>query len=192
MEKFEDYAKKTDIELVNQSLKNRDCFVYLIKRYEQKLFRYITRISGLRKEDAEDVLQGVFIKVYQNLNDFDPDLKFSSWIYRITHNQTISNHRKLRTRPQEIFVEDDLLNNFASELDLEKNADDVKLKKIVGGVLTILDEKYREILVLRFMEDQSYQEMADILKKPIGTIATLVNRAKKQFKEEIKKNKLKL
>ena len=66
MKKFEDYAKKTDKELVNLSLEKRDHFVFLIKRYEQKLLRYIMRISGLRKEDVEDVLQDVFIKIYQN------------------------------------------------------------------------------------------------------------------------------
>lgn len=185
MQHFEDRAKKTDIELIELSLKNRDCFVYLIERYEQKLLRYIMRISGLRKEDAEDVLQDVFIKVYQNLNDFDHDLRFSSWIYRIAHNQTISNYRKLKSRPQEISVDDNVFNNFASNLDLEKDVDHVALRKIVGAILMKMDNKYREVLVLRFMEDKSYQEMSDILKKPIGTIATLVSRAKDQFKEKI-------
>ncbi|TRZ78183.1 sigma-70 family RNA polymerase sigma factor [bacterium] len=192
MNKFEDYTKKTDIELVNLSLENRDCFVYLIKRYEQKLLRYIMRISGLRKEDAEDVLQDVFIKVYQNLNDFDPELKFSSWIYRIAHNQTISNHRKLKSRPQEISVDDGVFNNFASKLDLEKDVDRDKLKKTVSAVLIEMDEKYREALVLKFMEDKSYQEISDILKKPMGTVATLISRAKDQFRKISEKNQIKL
>ena len=143
------------------------------------------RISGLRKEDAEDILQDVFLKVYQNLNDFDSDLKFSSWIYRIAHNQTISNHRKLKSRPQEISIDESAFNNFASNLDLEKDVDRVVLKKTVGAILMKMDDKYREALVLRFMEDKSYQEISDILKKPIGTVAVLIRRAKDQFKKKI-------
>jgi len=185
MQHFEDRVKKTDIELIKLSLKNRDCFVYLIERYEKKLLRYIMRISGLRKEDAEDILQDVFLKVYQNLNDFDSDLKFSSWIYRIAHNQTISNHRKLKSRPQEISIDESAFNNFASNLDLEKDVDRVVLKKTVGAILMKMDDKYREALVLRFMEDKSYQEISDILKKPIGTVAVLIRRAKDQFKKKI-------
>jgi len=91
-----------DEDLVKLTLEKQDNFLYLIKRYEAKLSRYIRRIAGLNKEDTEDILQEVFIKVYQNLNSFDKDLKFSSWIYRITHNEVIDSYRKKQARPQEI------------------------------------------------------------------------------------------
>ncbi len=86
-------ADKTDIELVRLTLTNQENFLYLVNRYDKKLLKFIQRISGLRLEDAEDLLQEVFIKVYQNLNDFDQDLKFSSWIYRIARNQAICYYR---------------------------------------------------------------------------------------------------
>ncbi len=186
--------EKTDVELVKLTLKNQDYFQYLIERYEDKLLSYIRRISNIALEEAEDILQEVFIKVYINLNDFDPDLKFSSWIYRITHNQVISNYRKLQSRPQKIVLdpESDFLENLASDLDIGKDLDQKYLRKAINKVLASLDLKYREILVLKFLEEKSYQEISDILKKPMGTIASLINRAKKKFKEEIVRRSIKL
>lgn len=171
--------KKTDEELVALSLKDQKYFLYLITRYESKLIRYIRRISSATKEDAEDILQEVFIKVYQNLNDFDLSLKFSSWIYRICHNQVISNYRKIKPVVLNEFPE-----NIPSDSDLIREMDLKDMKKDVRRVLAELDIKYREVLILKFLEDKTYQEMSDILKKPMGTIATLINRAKKEFKEK--------
>jgi len=183
---------KTDEELVVLSLRDEDYFWCLIKRYEQKLLRYIIRISGISKEEAEDILQEVFIKVYQNLNNFDSSLKFSSWIYRITHNQVISNYRKLQARPQNVNWElnEEMLNNISSDLDIEKEVNIKYLRENIEKVLNKLDKKYKEILILRFFEEKSYEEMSDILKKPMGTIATLINRAKKYFKEEADKQEI--
>lgn len=184
-----DEEAKTDVKLVALTLKNQENFKEIINRYEQKLFAYIRRISSFSPEEAEDVLQEVFIKVYQNLNDFDQSLKFSSWIYRIAHNQTISNYRKIKARPQGYDMEekDNFLNSIASDLDIEKNIDNKMLRKNIDQVLARIDIKYREVLILKFLEEKDYKEISDILKKPMGTVATLINRAKKKFREEIEK-----
>ncbi|MCD4760747.1 RNA polymerase sigma factor, partial [bacterium] len=158
-----------------------------------KLLRYIRRISGLNIEDAEDVLQDVFIKVYQNLNSFDTSLKFSSWIYRITHNQVISNFRKKQARPQEISGDNELiLNNIVSDLDMGRDIDLGYARENIDKILNSLDIKYREVLVLKFLEEKEYKEISDILKKPMGTVATLLNRAKKQFREKLVQSDIKL
>lgn len=181
----ENYQNKTDNELVILSLKNEDYFLYLIERYEKKLLSYILRISSFSKEEAEDILQEVFIKTYRNLNDFDKDLKFSSWIYRITHNQVISHYRKIKARPQSLPLElnEKILEKIPSGLNLEKQVDNQFLGKNIQEVLNKLDIKYKEVLVLKFLEEKSYQEISDILKRPTGTVGTLINRAKKEFKK---------
>ena len=183
------FDKKTDIELVALTLADQDCFLYLARRYEKQLLRYIKRISRLNQEEAEDILQDVFINVYQNLNSFDNNLKFSSWIYRITHNQVISHYRKVKARPEYYQGElnEDILNNLASDLDIVKDVDNQYLRQEIDKILPKLDFKYREVLVLKFLEEKDYREISDILKKPIGTVATLINRAKKKFKEELEK-----
>ena len=189
-----DYRDKTDAELVKLSLNNQEFFGVLIKRYEFKLIAYILRLSNIGHEEAEDILQNVFIKVYQNLNAYDSELKFSSWIYRITHNEVISHYRKNKARPEKVPLEDEnnLVARLASDLDLEKEADKEFLKENIVKVLGSLEEKYRDILVLRFFEEKDYQEMSDILRKPMGTIASLVNRAKIKFKEEFERQNIKL
>jgi RNA polymerase sigma-70 factor (ECF subfamily) len=187
-----DCQGKTDEELVGQVLIEPDYFLCLMKRYEIKLLRYIKRISNLRDEEVEDVLQDVFIKVYKNLNDFDSDLKFSSWIYRIAHNQVISNFRRNRSRPQAIWDEDDnILKNITEEFNIEKEIDLKILKNNINIILSQMDKKYREALVLKFLEEKDYQEISDILKKPIGTVGTLISRGKKQFLKILKDSILK-
>ena len=187
-----DINKNSDEELVKLTLSNQDYFLFIMKRYKDKLLRYILRISNIKKEDAEDLLQEVFIKVYQNLNDFDQKLKFSSWIYRITHNIVIDNFRKIKARPEianlDEEINDRVLENIKSDFNISREIDIKYLRDVMEKVLKKIDRKYREVLVLRFFEDKSYEEISDILKKPMGTISTLINRAKKQFKAEFVKS----
>lgn len=189
-----DFSNKKDEELVEVSVSDQLAFEELIKRYEIKLFNYIKRISSLSKEDAEDVLQEVFIKVYRNLNDFDTSLKFSSWIYRITHNEVITNFRKFSARPKifDLDTNDEILENIKSDFDIEKDLDLSLLRKELENVLAKMDIKYREVLILKFFEFKDYNEISDIIKKPIGTVGTLINRAKKQFKDILIKLDIKI
>lgn len=183
---------KSDKELVRLTLENPDYFLCLMKNYEEKIIRYIRRISGVRHEDAEDVCQEVFIKVFKNLNGFDTDLKFSSWVYRIAHNHVISEFRKYKNRKEQIMSEEEDWQHFVSQIDVAKEVDSVVNKEIVNKVLAEMDIKYREVLVLNFLEGYEYKEISDILKKPMGTIATLLNRAKKKFKQELDKQNIKI
>lgn len=178
-------AEKTDEELVALTLEDRELYACLIRRYEAPLKRYVRRISGYQDDDIADILQNAFIGAYRNLNDFDLSLKFSSWLYRIAHNETISYHRKRQARPQTIQANegDDSFALLVSEVDVERDADRNINARRVREVLDAMDLKYRDVLVLKFLEDKDYREISDILQKPMGTVATLINRAKKQFRE---------
>lgn len=193
MEETSNCSDKKDEELIPLVLQDGDFYLCLMKRYETKILSYILRISGLSREDAEDVLQDVFIKAYTNLNDFDTSLKFSSWIYRIAHNQVVSNFRKLKARPQaaDIVESDKLLERIASEIDIEDEVDRRYLAENIGKILSKLDKKYREVLVLKFLEEKDYQEISDILQKPKGTVAALLNRAKTKFREAAEEHNIK-
>lgn len=176
----------TDEQLVMETLKNPESYALIVERYEEKLLRYIMRISSGSREDAEDTLQDVFLSAYKNLNDFDQDLKFSSWIYRIAHNKVISHFRKVTARPKTTTYEGDtqLLNILASEEDIARDLEKKYTSQQVRAVIEQLDPRYKEVLVLKFLEEKDYKEISDILQKPMGTVATLINRAKKQFKEK--------
>ncbi len=177
---------KTDNELVGMSLGEPDHFLCLSKRYESKLLRYIIRISKFSREDAEDVLQEVFIKTYFNLNGFDKELHFSSWIYRIAHNESVSAIRKKVVRPT-IALEVEDIERFGDDFDMTKNLDNSFDRKYIDEALSKMDEKYREVLVLRYLDEKDYTEIADILKKPVSTVGNLILRGKKIFKDEYEK-----
>jgi len=189
----ENCGEKTDEELVALTLKNQDFFSCIVERYEAKLTRYIRRISAATQEDAEDLLQEIFVKVYRNLYGFDPSLKFSSWIYRIAYNQVISQWRKTKSRPQVLKFEadEDFLKFIAADEDLAGNIERKFTGEEVRDVISRLDGKYKEVLVLKFLEEKDYKEISDILRKPLGTVATLINRAKKQFAKVVKEKEIK-
>jgi len=189
----QDCLEKNDEELARLTAHNQSFFSCIMKKYEKALFRYVRRISSFSDEEIEDVLQEVFIKVYQNINDFDDSLKFSSWIYRITHNHVISKFRKQKVRPEGMILEitESELNNISSELDIVREVDKEINKEAISKVLNGLDRKYREVLVLKFLEERDYKEISDIIKKPMGTVATLINRAKKKMNKEIEKQNIK-
>lgn len=176
--------QKTDSELVRDTIKNGDNFIEIVRRYESPLRRYVVRLGCRDNEDANDLLQDIFIKIYVNIYDYDTRLKFSSWIYRIAHNEAVSFYRKKSIRPRATGTEEErsLIANFPDEVNfleaLDANVDRIILWEALGE----LDDNYRGILILRFMEDKSYSEISDILKIPEGTVGTLLNRGKKLLK----------
>lgn len=178
----EQIADKTDNELVALTLEDQGYFLYLLRRYENKLKRYIYRISNFNNEEVEDVLQEVFLKIYKNLNDFKPELKFSSWAYRITHNQVVSHHRQSLARPKVVEIDDSVIEKIKDEFNVNDKLQSDYLRNEISDILSKLKPKYQEILILRFFEEKSYEEISDILKKPNGTVATLLHEAKKDFK----------
>ena len=182
--------QKTDAELVKMTLENQENFLYLVNRYERRLLAFILKISNVSFDEAQDLLQEVFIKVYKNLNDFDTSLKFSSWIYQITRNHVISHYRKNMSRPQVLSWEfnEEILKNLATDLDIGEHLDFKNLKEKIYKTVELLKPKYREVVILRFFEEKNYQEISDIIKKPPGTVATLLSRAKKQLKKLFQNN----
>ncbi|KAF5433561.1 RNA polymerase sigma-70 factor, ECF subfamily [Candidatus Methanophagaceae archaeon] len=188
-----DYENMPDEQLVQLSLKDQDCFYYLMKRYETKILRYIKRLTTVSQEEAEDIIQEVFIKVYRNLNGFNRKLKFSSWIYRIAHNEIINQYRKTKLHssiPLNIEDEANLIGSINDTIEINGAYENLENAEKVRQALAELPDKYREILVLRYLEDKSYDEISDILRKPPGTVATQINRAKANFKKIAKRHQL--
>lgn len=184
-------AEKTDEELVILVKKNSECFGCLISRYEDKIIRYIRRISAVNEETAEDIAQNVFLKVYINLNQFDPKLKFSSWVYRIAHNETINFWRRNKKGKQDDVSWDQhesLKNILKDNFNVEQRVYQKITNEEVLGIIDQLEDKYREVIILSYIEGKNYQEIADILNKPLGTIGTLINRGKKILAKKLEEN----
>lgn len=175
----------TDHELVVETLRDSEFFRFLVERYQSKLLRYIQRISRVSREEAEDILQEAFLSAYTHLHDVDPSIPFSSWIYRIAHNHTISAYRKRSVRPEgnQYDIDDTILERIADDADLIREVDLHNLRDHLQSIIQKLDLRYREVIELKYVHDKSYDEIADIIQKPPGTVATLLSRAKKQMKK---------
>ena len=169
--------------MVKKILENKDFFKEIVVRYEKKLMRYILRLGNFSKESAEDLLQDVFIKIYRHLHSFDPSLKFSSWAYRITHNEVISEFRRSKARPKTVNIDSaEIINFFKSSSDLIRNLKNKELKNSIQVLISEIPQKYQEVLILFFLEEKKYAEISDILRISEGAVATRLNRAKKYFR----------
>ena len=185
----------TDEEIVARTLEDRQVFSLIISRYEAKLGRYIGRLGVRTYDDRVDVLQEIFIKAYKNLNSFDGGFKFSSWIYRIAHNEAISWYRKQKVRPEGNLVTDgddilQLLQNgeVGADVEFDKGINQRELSLAMAKI----DTKYQQALILRYFEQKEYDEISDILKVPLGSVGTLIFRGKKQLKAALNENSLRI
>ena len=148
----------------------------LINRYQLTLTRYIQRHCYSCFSDTDDILQEVFLKVYTHICDFDVNLKFSSWIYRITHNLMVSKIRKNAKWSKEEIFDETLISStlFAADSSLQSRDFAQKLKII----MELMPSKLKDVFILRFLEDKDYNEISDILKENTNTIATRIKRSR--------------
>lgn len=179
----------SDVELIVRARQEPEVFGVLMERYELPLRRYLRRLTGWGDEEVSDILQEAFIKMYRHLNEYDEELKFSTWAYRITHNQAIDTLRSVEIRPflSQVALED--VEQFVptktdSEADFLRQDDMERVRRAILG----LPLAYRNVLVLRFLEEKSYEEIVDIVKKPKGTIATLIRRGRAALLQELSQN----
>jgi len=176
----------SDAEMVRLALVEQAFFAHIIHRYEAKLSRYLRRLGVQNDDDRADVLQDIFIKVYKNLHGYDQSLPFSSWIYRIAHNEAVSWYRKRTARPEGHMVLDseDILNFQKSEEESSEVAFDKQINaEQLAEALEKIDEKYRAVLILRFFEHKDYNEISDILQIPVGSVGTQIHRGKKALRD---------
>lgn len=165
---------------------NLESFNTLLQRFRPKILRYGNKFL-LQPGDIEDVTQDIFLKAYQNIQSFDVTRKFSPWIYRIAHNEFINLGKKRKGEPLDFFDFDTFFPHpqtpDTSEKDLDKKIDDQHTKTVLNKFLDKLPAKYREPLVLYYIEDLDYKDIAEILRVPVGAVGVRLNRAKKKLQE---------
>ncbi|MFZ2621335.1 MAG: RNA polymerase sigma factor [Minisyncoccia bacterium] len=166
-------------------------FGILMERYQAKLFRYGKKFLS-NEDNIEDVVQDVFIKTYQNIQSFDISQRFSPWIYRIAHNTYINALKKHSLGPLYLFDFDTLVSHTVVDDPETKEREQKEMKEIVDKGLSKIEPKYREILVLYYIEDLSYKEISEILHIPIGTVGIRLLRAKNILKDIYKKLKIEI
>lgn len=159
---------------------DQECYSEIIRRYEMKLGRYLRKFVSDPHERA-DILQDVFIKAYRNLYGFNTSLRFSSWIYRIAHNEAVNFLRK--ARGPEILLDDVEYKLIGAGIDIEESIDREMKKKRLEEALQHIDARYKEPLMLFYFDEMTYEEISDILRIPKNTVGTYISRGKKALKE---------
>jgi len=161
---------------------NQEFYAVIIQRYQKKLLRYATNLT--KDEDkAVDVVQESFIKAFINLKGFDTKKKFSSWIYRIVHNESMNIVKKYH---KEISLPDGI--DFESDENIEEEFEQKEIVTKVEKCLGKIPLSYSEPVTLHYIEGKSYEEISDILKMPMGTVATRISRAKILIKKICQRN----
>jgi len=158
-----------------------EAFGLLVARYEGKLLRYGRRFL-FDTEDITDIVQDVFLASYRHIQTYDPGRPFSPWLYRIAHNRFANELRRRGRRPL-LFVDFD---TFLPHLVAQETADGGTLlaedREAVERVLSTLDPKYREPVILYYFEDMDYEDIAEVLHIPVSTVGVRLKRARQKLK----------
>ena len=159
-------------------------FETLYRQYEKLVFRTAYLITG-NKEAAEDALQEVFISVWKSRHTYDPNKgKLTTWLHRITVNQC--SKRKAVKTPATVSLEEKVVNLPEKE---RAQPEDILISKLeydrLLKAMDSLDTKHRSVLVLRYFNDLSYQEIAEVLEIPLGTVKSRLNQSLRYLKEQI-------
>ncbi len=165
---------------------NPDMFGPLLERYEEKLLRYGRKF--LRSpEDIQDIVQDIFVSAYQNMQSFDATQRFSPWIYRIAHNAFVNELRRKSRNPLVYVDFDTFLAHPAYDDPAPREREQQEIKAMLEKSLDKLDYKYREVLILYYLEDMPYKDIAEVLQVPQGTVGVRLRRAKEALKKEFEK-----
>ncbi len=166
---------------------NQDAFAELVKRYEKQIFSMAYRLIG-DYDEAADLAQEAFLRIYSQLKRYDPEKKFFSWMYRVAQNTCLNALAKKPAniipveRAEEYFSDDG--KNGASEP--EQDYLNREIRRSIDQAIADLPDNYRDVVYLRYIEDMSYQQIADALDLPLSTVETRLFRGKKQLQQRLK------
>ncbi len=172
----------SDLEVINLCIHNdKNYFSELVSRYKNLVYSVILRMIN-DAEEANDLAQEVFVKVFKNLDKYQPDFKFSTWIIRITTNHVIDYRRKHK---QETVPIDDVSYEIAANDSPEEEFISKEQHNSVIGVLNKLPDMYRIPIVLYHQQGLSYQEIAEIIEEPLSKVKNRIFRGRKMLKESL-------
>jgi RNA polymerase sigma-70 factor (ECF subfamily) len=177
-------------EILIEKFQNGDNYAFdqLVRRYKDPLLNFVFRFVGDLIE-AEDIVQDTFFRVYKNKHYYKNVAKFSTWIYTIAGNLAKTELRR-RKRRKIFSIHRDTKDEKEWDLpDIETNPErevnTLVTEKIIQNAINSLPGKFREVVVLRDIEGFSYEEISDIIKVPLGTVKSRVNRARLRLQEDL-------
>ena len=169
---------------------DEQAFEALVTAYERKVYNYALRSTG-NEQDAMDITQEVFLRVFRSLSGFKEESSFSTWLYRITFNICIDFSRKnAKLNENSLSLDGEIANGKELELPDERHApeaayDRKELREEIAGAILRLSEQHREVLVMREISGLSYAEIAEVLELEEGTVKSRIARARENLRKII-------
>jgi len=181
-----------DDEIVRRILRGEeDLFELLVRRYQARVLGHVARMVGQR-DDALDLTQEIFIKVFQALDRYNAQYKFSTWLFRIAGNAAIDHLRKKRPRTVPLEASDPNSSRQVSsieykspELDPYADLRNTERGEAISRAIQELPPEFRELITLRHFAGLSYEEIAQVKEMPLGTVKNKLFRARAVLKERL-------
>ncbi|HYK73860.1 MAG TPA: RNA polymerase sigma factor [Pseudoneobacillus sp.] len=162
---------------------NKQAYAHIINKYKNPLYATILRMTK-HPQDAQDLVQEAFIKVYHQLEKYDGSGEFAGWIYRVTINHCMDEFRKKRYQMKQVELTDEKLDNpNHPEVVFLKKEKSRQLEKLVST----LPEDERIIILLRYVNELSYDEISEMVDTPISNVRNKLHRAKKKMRDTVKR-----
>lgn len=172
----------TDYDVIQKCIAgDKDAFSVLVSRYKNLVYSVILRMVN-NPEEAADLSQEVFIKVYKNLDKYRTEYKFSTWIIKITTNRVIDYRRQ---KKQETVTFDDIAEPYSDMETPEESLVNNEEKQIVWGAVSDLPDMYKIPIVLYHQQGLSYQEISDITGEPLSKVKNRIFRGRKMLKDTL-------
>ncbi|MBE3570796.1 MAG: RNA polymerase sigma factor SigW [Bacillales bacterium] len=178
---------------ISQVLKgDQNAYGEIVEFYKDKVYQLCYRMLGNRHE-AEDAAQEAFLRAYLNIRRYDENRKFSTWLYRITTNLCIDRIRKKKPdyhldAALEGSENVTLYSQIASSSHLpEQEVEQMELQESIQQAILKLPEKYRAVIILKYVEELSIEEIAGILNMPVGTVKTRLHRGREALRKHLRK-----
>ncbi|HVF22410.1 MAG TPA: sigma-70 family RNA polymerase sigma factor [Pyrinomonadaceae bacterium] len=183
-----DLSAISDRELVAIAVTGFDgSFEELVRRYQRPISAYVYRMVG-NYESALDLTQEIFIKVYNSLERYRSEFKFSTWIYKIAHNAAVDHLRRNSTREQSLVagIDGDTfdLPIESARLSPEQESERKERRGEIEAVVRALPSNYRELIILRHSQDLSYEEIVEVTGLPLGTVKNRLFRAREMMRQQ--------
>ena len=164
-------------------------FDLIVKRYKEQLLNFVYRFVG-NQEEAEDIVQETFLRVYRKRKAYKRIAKFSTWIYTIAGNLSRTELRRRKRRKlfsvTDMGFEDRDYEISDDGYNPESQVDGVIQEEIIHGEINNLSPKFREVIILRDVQELSYEEISKIINVPIGTVKSRVNRGRLKLQSQLK------
>jgi RNA polymerase sigma-70 factor (ECF subfamily) len=185
-------VKDNDSDLINQA-KSGDSRAYdkLLKKYKNSVYNLVLRMVRDQQE-AEDLTQEAFIKAFHSITSFNEEYAFSTWLYKIATNNCIDYFRKRKLQTfsldKPVQYKDSEIQHEIPDPDLDPEVSIIasERSKLIREAINTLPEKYYRAIVLRHNEEKSYEEIAEILDLPLGTVKARIFRAREMLNKALK------